>query len=373
MQADFTNLGKRRAQIGKIAFIVMLLLGSVAGCSKKETAAEKAPAKTDAPAKTTAAPVEKPADYVETTADPLALVQAKTELEAIRRRIVENRGMTKPIVAQLAELHNRFPRDEQVADLLVRGHTQFQNWSDLADVLLEIPAARRTTVQHQQLGGALIRARRYDDAFNILDSLVDAEPENLDLVSLVADAAFKSKHYDRAASLLDANWSKLLAVGSVRAKYQRAMIHMERGESEKAVAMLNTVLAEAPTHTGANDALGEWYKSNGETARAEEYINAAKTQRAHYSRPEDVELYLLEIGQQMSAAWANKQYSRCEDFITEFLPYATGSERVILYEFQAQVFEALGKRDLATLARSKAELAAKEVRDGKAGSGTPNP
>lgn len=356
-----------------ILICLSIVLSAHIGCSGNETPSEPEPPSTssagdDAPTVASENPpsetsaVDDFAPGVTRTADPLTLVQARDELQGIRDQILKQNGLTPDIVAQIADLYRRFPLDGQVRDLLIRGYQQFQNWQGLKTVLSAIPAEQRTLAQQLQLADAMARMQEYEEAFQLLNPLVESNPSNIELAGLTAESAFYTERYDRAAELLDAHWQEFVSAGDVRADYQRGVIYLNNGDYDKAIELLSALVGEmrAPSHAAAHEALGKALEAKGENESAQQHIEAARVIRAEYKRPEHVERHLLELSQMLGASFKAGRYVECEKYIADILPFTEGQERAFIFQVQAAVFDAQGKAEQARVAlRMAQEEAAK--------------
>ncbi len=286
--------------------------------------------------------------------------RAESRLAEIKSRLSSTKRFTPDIVEALCMLQREAPQHVPTFNLLTSAYVTRQDWNALAELLQAKPESQRTPMEQLQLAKILIKAQRFDDAFELSNAIVEnlgktGQPTNAEASWFAAYAAFHSGDLPRAAEILDADFNTLIAAGHLDAYVVRAMIHFRRGELAEAESLLTTLLQKDASHAPAHDALGRVLVAAGDVERGRRHIQRASEFRDQVTQAEQRSLRLAAMSQSLSGAWNRQEYDACDRLITDMLGDADPQQQVKLYQNLAALRAAQGRQREALEAAEKAK------------------
>ncbi len=174
---------------------------------------------------------------------------------------------------------------------------------------------------------------RYDDALEIYQRLIEADPEDPGLRTSLAGAFGATGNYDDALEQLEA--ALALDPLNVEAYHNRAVIHERQGRPELAIADYNTVLRYAPDYEPSRAALLRLTGSastNAPTSQAEQQAGFLAEKASLAARRGDYETALTLLDRAEGIA---PQYS-------------------LVFQYRSNVAYLMGDRDVAISALERA-------------------
>jgi hypothetical protein len=277
-------------------------------------------------------------------------------LNGIKLQLAESQRFTPELFESLQQLHEDAPQHDPTTRLLVNAYLQRQDWNALAGLLNSKPPDQRSAREVQQLATILVRAQRFEEAYALVDPMVDAagQSANLDVSWLAAFSAFHTGNLARVATILDANFEELIAAGKLDAYVIRALVHFEFDELVQAESLLTTLVNKNDSHAPGHDALGRVLVARGDVERGKQHIGRANELRLQVTTAEQKALRLAAMAKALDDAWNRKDYDTCDRFIAEMLPQVSRDQQVVLYQYLAAVRLAQGRQEEAREAQHQA-------------------
>lgn len=271
---------------------------------------------------------------------------ARARLAAVRDEMLRAGKCTDDCLRELRTLFESFPDSEDVRIALNNALVQRRDWNGLAQ--LYEGRADRTARENAYLGTVYIQLGRHADAAALLVPLSDATPADAELAYNAAYALHHMGDIEAAANRLDAGWERYRADGDVHAMTLRALTHVAAGEPERAVEILDEVVAVDPEYFPAHFALGSAHAALGDEPAAEAAFR--RVAEIHASTEADTarRLRLSAQAEALKAAWAAKDYAEAERLVDAMLPQVDEPDlRRTILEFAAAIYEATGRSEAA--------------------------
>lgn len=186
---------------------------------------------------------------------------------------LERRGSTERAEDVLKELANRWPRDTRILSALAQARLARGNWigaQDVAEGIRRVGDDRH--VADQIIGAALAGQNKYQESIGVLQNAYAAAPEAVQpLVSLV-DAYVRAQQTDKAVALLNtlikanpANADALVLLGS---------IELANKAPDDALKHFTAAIAKQPKNVAGYRALARLYVGQKKYDQAEKVIRA---------------------------------------------------------------------------------------------------
>lgn len=283
--------------------------------------------------------------------------QWDARLNEIKRQLAQSQRFTPELFESLQRLHLDAPQHDATTRLLIKAYLQRQDWNALADLLNSKLPEKRSARDVQQLAAILVRAQRFEEAYALVDPMVNeaGQSTHLDVAWVAAFSAFHTGNLARVGTILDANFEELIAAGKLDAYVIRALVHFELNELAQAESLLTTLVNKNDSHTSGHNALGRVLAARGDVERGKQHIERANELRLQVTMAEQKALRLAAMSKALDEAWNRKDYDTCDRFITEMLPQVSPNHQVVLYQYLAAVRLAQGRPEEASEAQHKAD------------------
>lgn len=267
---------------------------------------------------------------------------------------LQNRQRLPPeTFSKLKKLYEQYPRSKTVADAYRAALVAKEDWATLIDVIQRTPADKLTTEDKLDRIKASIKLGRYNYAADELKALPATE-NGLEVDILSANANFYLGNYDASKALLDKNWAQVVSAKRVDEITMRALVYFYQGDSDKAVELLNNAIEYNPDYFPAFNALSRVYAAKGDVAKADAYLKDVQKIFDKVTADERRKVQLVDKSNKLQEAYQDQRFQEVVDLANEILVQANGKEKAVLYQYQYQSYQALGKQKEAQEVLAKA-------------------
>lgn len=243
---------------------------------------------------------------------------------------------------KIKKIYKQYPTSKTVQDTYRAALIIKEDWAILVDFFKQIPESKLTVEDKINLAKAYIKLGRYNDSSETLKPL--AGQNNLEVKTLLANAYFHLGKYDESKRLIDENWQQILNEKKSDEIALRGMIYFYQGDTEKAIETLNKSIEFNPDHLPSYNGLSRVYASKGEQTKAEENLKKVQEIFNKVTADERRKTIMVEKSYKLQDAYQAKRFQEVIDLANELLPEADAKTKVVLYQFQYNSFQALGKQ-----------------------------
>lgn len=243
---------------------------------------------------------------------------------------------------KVKKLYEQYPTSKAAKDTYRAALIRNGDWAILADFLKQIPDAELTVQDRLNLAKANIKLGRYTDAAETLTPL--AGQNNFEAKTLLASAYFHLGKYDESKKLFDENWQQILNEKKSDEITLRGMIYFYQGDHPKAIETLDQSIAFNPEHVPSYNGLSRVYAAQGEHAKAEENLKRVQELFDQVTAIEIRQTKLVEKIYKLQEAYQAKRFQEVIDLANEILPQTDAKNKVALYQFLYNSYQALGKQ-----------------------------
>lgn len=262
--------------------------------------------------------------------------------------------------ASLDDLARRFPSAPEVDAARRVYHQTCGEWQALADLLAAIPAASRSEADTVALARIQIRyLQDFSAGEALIRPFVAAQPDNLDYASLLAASLYYQQRFGEAVAMVDRLWQPMVAARNSDIMTMRAEAFMEEGKVERAISVLNDVLASYPEHEFARTVLGRAMAIAGNAAGAADVQATAEVIRATREAGAANIAWINDRFTELRAAVDAGHFDDAEPLARAILPRLPEDRKHEMYGTLSDILVALGRFDEAAKAQAmSAALAA---------------
>lgn len=351
-----------RAMHGLRPIVVAVALVCTAGCGPAASnlpapAGTALTANATAPADSSAA-VATPASAATFGPDALATLTAvRDEPDLIHRCSTNARDA-------LQALASTYPLEPLVRAAARKIMPECRDQASLVAMLEAVPEAARSRDEQLDLARMYLRElSRFADAEKLVKPLLDADPNNTDLLSLYAAALFYQGRFAEASRLVDRRWTVLVREQNVDIMTMRADQFLKDGRPDRAEAILRQVLAIAPEHMFALNTLRQVRSSRGDTAGADAAAATAQALESAMAVKAKVSAEIGERFQDFVDAFDRFDYATAESIVKELIAQTDDDAMLAeLYYSLGTVYQQMGHIDDATKARDQSSMYANRAK-----------
>jgi predicted Zn-dependent protease len=284
------------------------------------------------------------------------LSQNKQDTAELKRlkNVVVTRLVTRTDLDSLKKLREKYPAAIEVRKTLQAALVVRRDWGALEKLLMEIPEERQTQDDKTELTKAYIRLGKGTEASQTIAPLADAKADDIELNGLAGQAFFLAGQTDVAAKYLDRIWEKLIAAKMVDEIAVRGLIYFYQSNNQKALEVLQQADKINANHIPTINALARVYAATGDERQAENYRAQAEKIMRDVTAEETRKAKLVERANELQKAWNEKRYEEVIRIAQEMIPEVDSANRIVLYEYIAQSYQALGKTAEAKAAMDEA-------------------
>ncbi len=228
-------------------------------------------------------------------------------------------------------------------------------WQALADLLDAIPAALRSEADTVALARIQIRyLQQFAAGEALIRPLVDAQPDNLDYASLLAASLYYQQRFGEAVAMVDRLWQPLSAARNADIMTMRAEAFMEEGKVDRAIRVLEDVLAFSPDHEFARTVLGRALAIGGDAEGSTAVQATAAALRATREADLANSTWVNDRLTELRAAFDARRYDESERLARAILPRLPENRKHEMYGTLADILVAMGRFDGAAKAQAVA-------------------
>jgi tetratricopeptide (TPR) repeat protein len=284
-----------------------------------------------------------------TTATDEASLQNDAEAKQTIAKVSQVLGSgQKPSTEDLEKIkgvYEKYPTSETARKTYQKALIKYDDLGALEQLLTEGDLSKLTDDEKKTLARVYLRLGKFRQALDLLKPLSEANPNDVELKSLIGLSYFNSGEMEEAGKTFDSIWDELLKNKNVEEISMRGIIYFHQNNLPKAIETLEKALEIDPNHIPSNNALSRVYAKKGDSEKAEEYRNkTAKAQEViqneTFAKSKQVsKIYELE------EAWKNKKYQEVINLSKEMLADAADkNQKAILYQYLYQSYQALGMK-----------------------------
>ncbi|MCO6512246.1 MAG: tetratricopeptide repeat protein [Aridibacter famidurans] len=287
----------------------------------------------------------------ELNADP----QAQAVLRQIDAETRQRQTVSNETFEALKKLREKYPDSE-----ILRGHMKNalifrSDMAALRELLIEDGVPPSDQEDKKTLAKVDVELGNFAEAAPILEELVKADPNNVELRGLAGLTQFRLGNNDRAAENFDAVWKEIIDKKMVPEISIRGLIYLNQGELEKAKETLETAIEFDPDHISANNSLSRVYGLLGNEEKARELSRKVADLQEKMAAGTLAKSRRVAQKLELEKAYENKRYQEVIDLAERLLAGAESpSERSVLLQYQFNSYKSLGMNDKAEAVRQKA-------------------
>ena len=259
------------------------------------------------------------------------------------KNVIGTRLVTRSDFDSLKKLREKYPDAVEVRKTLQAALIVRQDWGALEKLLTEIPKEKQTNEDRIELTKVYIKLGKGNDASQMVAPLADAKPDDVDLNGLAGQAFFLTGRNDEAAKYIDRVWEKLVAEKRVDEMAVRGLVYFYQGNNQTALEVLQQANKINAQHIPTINALVRVYAATGNQQQADNFRVQAEKIMHDITADESKRAKLVERANELQKAWNEKRYEDVIRIAQEMIPDADNANRVVLYEYIAESYKALGK------------------------------
>lgn len=252
----------------------------------------------------------------------------------------------------LDAIGGRYPAAPEVATARRAYYSTCGEWQALADMLAAIPAASRSEADTVTLARVDIRyLQKFAEGETLVRPLVAAQPSNLDLASLLAASLYYQQRFAEAVPMVDALWQQVVASRNVDIMTMRAEAFLNEGNADRAIRVLNEVLAYAPQHEFGRAVLSRAMAVKGDASGAAAVQATTDAIRAAREAEVANATWVNDRLAEMRAAFDAKRFDESERMARSIIPHLPENRKHEMYDTLGDILGSLGRFDDATKAK----------------------
>jgi|GEM_PF-42958 len=283
------------------------------------------------------------------------LTEAERASLAEVQSALASKRVTDDHLATLRALYGAHPTSAEVDGVLRAALISRDDWTGLAAVLTSRPVL--SAAEQATLAKVYIKLGRWSDAAAIARPLSDAAPTDPAAAYSAALPLARLGEIAAAAAILDRAGAGLATADRVDALTLRGLLHLDAGENEAAIAILEQATILRDDYFPAYNALGRARAGLGDAAGAQAAYDRVAAihdlENDHYARL----MRLSARAVALKTAWEAGDVATARTTIDAMLPEVESADpatRREIWQFAAAVYQAQGEADLAAAAQAEA-------------------
>jgi hypothetical protein len=264
-------------------------------------------------------------------------------VRSVREGLAQGQRPGTADVQRLKDIARRYPEDAFVEQAIMGVLPPLLDWDGMVAYLEGKDAL--TDEQRMLLTRVYIQQAAYERARLAITPLADREPENVQANALAGRANFFLGENVTAARYYDRVWPGILEQGLDAEIANRAMIHFDADELDRARELLENELVGTPDSIELCNALSRVLAAVGD-AEGSAMLSArvSKLQEALSLSEQRGKLRAAQTNA-LNEAWGERDFDKCLSLVYEILPGADESFREELYGFLAGMYKAVGREE----------------------------
>ncbi len=275
---------------------------------------------------------------------------ASSELARIGQVLASGMPLQVSDFESLKTIRQKYPRATKVKEIYVSALIKREDWQALVDLFKSEPEVTLSSADEANLARAYFRLGRFADVVSSTEPLVEKDPENIDLATLLAGGYYNTGTFDKADALLAKFWTRIESERRVSEMTLRALIFSRQGKDEESRALLERVIALQPENVTALNALSRSYFANGEVARGEEFRKRTQDAQAKNTAEENRALRKVQLIYELQDKWNQQQYADVIVLARQALVVSDARTKPVLYQYIAESHTRLGQTEAAKAA-----------------------
>lgn len=224
------------------------------------------------------------------------------------------------VIAELQAVQQAYPQDLEPYAALRGVLEACERWEPLADLLASRPPDQRTLDETVDLARLdIIYLQRFAEGEALIQPLVDADPDNVDYVSLLTAALFYQQRGAEASPYIDRLWEAIVAARNVDVMVMRAMAYHEAGQSERALRILEQARGYRPDDVFLLTSLGQVSAALGNEGAAATAAAAAQAARDAQGAQVALNTRLQDLYRQLGEAYNQGRFLDVEPLARQLL------------------------------------------------------
>ncbi len=245
-------------------------------------------------------------------------------------------------VQRLKALALQYPGEEFIEEIHLSILQGLGDWEGIAtyfEAKQELTEEERFTLTR-----AYLQLANYAGARDAIEALSTAHGTSVEANLLLGRAHYFLGQYDQAVTAYDRVWQQILSQGHTADIAYRAMIHLDRGETAQALALLNGALKANPNSVPVLSSLSRVLASLGRLEEAEVHsatvarLQDAYSQGTAYKERRASRVFAL------NKALGAGDIAGCERMVFDFLPDADEGFADELFRYLEKIYR-LTNRD----------------------------
>ena len=270
---------------------------------------------------------------------------AKQTVNQATLKISKGQKVTPADFAEIKSVYEKYPQSKSVREIYRTALIAREDWNALQEFLEKLPDAEKTEADKLNLGKTYFKLGKYDKSAEVLKEFENSE--NTEAKSILANAYFKAGKNAEAKTLLDKDWEKIVSEKRVDEMTVRGMIYFYEKDNSKAIEILQKVLEIRPDSIPAANGLSRIYASQGDSAKAEEYLTKVQDAYDKMTADERRKTNYVEKIYKLQEAYKAKRFQEVINIANEILPEADAKNKAALYQFLYNSHKALGQQEEA--------------------------
>ena len=278
---------------------------------------------------------------------------AKAEIARVNQVLQIEKKISQKDFDSVKAIYEKYPSSESARKVLQNAFAQRDDWASLEKFYSEISLSNLSEPEKINFAKVYIKLGRYEDSIKTLKAIGDES--NVEIKALLAKSYFHLGKYDEAKTELDGSWEQIVKEKRIEEIALRGIIYFYEKENEKAIETFNKGLEIDSKHVLTNNSLSRVYAAQGNTEKAEEYVTKVKREFDAITAREKVSSAKAEDTMKIQAAYKAKRFEEVINLANRMLPSAKAREKVILYQFLVNSYQATGRTKQAQEALAKAK------------------
>lgn len=281
--------------------------------------------------------------------------EAQAVLRQIDAETRQRQTVSNETFEALKKLREKYPDSQLLRDHMKNALIFRSDLAALRDLLLEDGSPPSDPEDKKTLAKVDVELGNFSEAAPILEELVKADPNDVELRGLAGLTYFKLGEMEKAAENFDAVWDVIIEKKMVPEISIRGLIYLNEGKLQEAKKTLETASEFDPDHISTHNALSRVYRLLGDEEKAFELSRKVVSLQEKMAAESRAKTRRVAQKLELEAAWNEKRYREVIDIAERLLSGAESvPERRVILEYQFRSYKNLGLEEKAEEVRKKA-------------------
>lgn len=290
---------------------------------------------------------------------------SRARVQAVLALDAQTRCEPGPI-AELQSVQQAYPQELEPYAALREVLEACQRWEPLADLIGAKPADQRTLDETVDLARLdIIYLQRFAEGEALIKPLVEANPRDVDYVSLLTAALFYQHRAGEAARYVDPLWEDIIAARNVDVMVMRAMAYHEAGQSTRALRILEQAKGYRPDDLLLLTSIGQVSAGLGDVDAAATAQAAADAARSVQDARVAMSSRMEDLYRRLGDAYNQGLFLDVEPLAQQLLDGDVQRELLPdIHRVRSRAFLELGRFEEAATAADEADRVERELAEG---------